>query len=140
MSARAFLDTNVLVYAHDRSDPRKQDQARSLIAASLRHGTGLISAQVLSEFFVTMTRKIQTPMTVQQARNELVLLAHLEAIDIDADLLLRATHMQADWRIQYWDALVLAAAERGECSIVYSEDFSHGQTYGTLTVCNPFQR
>ena len=135
---RAFFDTNVLVYAHDAADKKKREAAQQLVLDGLKNGTGVISAQVLSEFYVTVTRKIAKPLSLDAARQELSLLSRLNVVEADATLILRAATMQEKWQTSFWDALILAAAERAHCKTVWSEDFSSGRTYGAIRVMNPF--
>lgn len=138
MPGKVFLDTNILVYAHDAHSPGKQSAAEHLIVESLRSGTGVISAQVLAEFFVTVTRKIRQTMPARRAREEIALLSNLEVVETDATLILRAADVSMRWKVSFWDALILAAAERAGCGTVYSEDLADGQAYGSVTVRNPF--
>ncbi len=140
MPDKVFFDTNILVYAHDEESPDKKAKSQKLIFESLREGAGVVSAQVLSEFFVTVTQKIARPMPTIRAKREIVLLSTMATVDIDSTLVIRAVDMQDRWPLNYWDALILAAAERGGCRTVYSEDMSDGQTYGSVTVRNPFVR
>jgi predicted nucleic acid-binding protein len=133
-----FLDTNILVYAHDTGDPGKRQRCQELIFECLRNGAGVISAQVLSEFFVTITQKVKKPMPPAAAKKELLLLSTMRIVDIDATLVVRAIGIKERWQLSYWDALILAAAERAECKEVCSEDLSHGQVYGSVAVRNPF--
>jgi predicted nucleic acid-binding protein len=135
---RAFFDTNVLVYAHDAADDKKRAKAQAIILEGLKTGAGVISAQVLCEFYVTVTRKIATPLSLDAARLELSLLGRLNVVETDATLVLRAAAMQAKWQTSFWDALILAAAERARCATVWSEDLASGKTYGTVRVLNPF--
>ena len=135
---KVFFDTNILVYAHDSASPKKQATSRALLFHSLREGTGVISPQVLSEFFVTVTQKVAQPLTEERARKEIVLLSTIASIDLDATLVIRAIEMKKRWQLSYWDALILAAAERADCNVVYSEDLSDGQTYGQVRVINPY--
>jgi predicted nucleic acid-binding protein len=138
MSDRVFLDTNVLVYAHDAASPDKKQKSQELIFESIRSRSGVISAQVLSEFFVTVTQKAKPAMTVEQAKQEIVLLAALETVEIDATLVVHAIGLKTRWQLSYWDALILAAAERAGCATVFSEDLSDGQVYGSVTIRNPY--
>jgi predicted nucleic acid-binding protein len=138
MSVERFLDTNILVYAHDASAPRKRDIAQALIFDGLRNEDTAISAQVLSEFYVTVTRKIAKPLSPRAARDEVLYLSDLDMVDIDALLILSAIEMQARWKLAYWDALILAAADRCGAREVLSEDLSHGQAYGRIVVRYPF--
>jgi predicted nucleic acid-binding protein len=104
----------------------------------LRAGSGVVSAQVLSEFFVTITQKVSKTLSCRRARREVMLLSTMATVDIDASLVARAIDMKEEWGISYWDALILSAAERAECDIVYSEDLSDGQSYGSVQVINPY--
>lgn len=138
MTGKYFIDTNIIVYAHDNDSPHKQLKAQEIIFSSMRATNGVISAQVLSEFFITITSKIENTYSVPAAKHEIMLLAYLEVVDIDYDLVLRAVGFQDTYRINYWDGLILAAAERADCNTLFSEDLSHGQTYGGVKCVNPF--
>ncbi|MFP4268597.1 MAG: PIN domain-containing protein [Spirochaetaceae bacterium] len=137
MSAKYFLDTNILVYAHDTAYPEKQQRAQNLIFEGMRETTGVISVQVLNEFFVTATKKIEQPLSIPSTRHILLLLSHLEVVDLDYDMVIRATGMQQEYHISHWDAMILSAAERAECGILYSEDLSHRQKYCGIECINP---
>ena len=102
-------------------------------------GTGATSTQVLSEFFVTVTKKVAKPLSVPVARREVRLLAALEVAEIDIATIDQAIDLHERCHIGYWDALILAAAAKCGCATVLSEDLSDGQTYGAVTVRNPFQ-
>jgi predicted nucleic acid-binding protein len=138
MSVKTFLDTNILVYAHDKTYPNKMAKAQELIFQGLRTKQAAISAQVLSEFFVTITQKAKKPMTIELARREIEMLANLEIAEIDASMVLRAIAIKQRWQLNYWDSLIIAAAERTKCSMICSEDFSDGQRFGTIVIRNPF--
>ncbi len=132
-----FIDTNILVYAHDRSETVKCPLARQLVLDSVRAGSAVVSAQVLSEFFITVTRKIAEPLSLRAARNELSVLARLRVVPVDSTLILRAIDIMSGHQTGYWDALILSAAERARCEVVWSEDLSNGRSYGGLKVVNP---
>ena len=133
-----FIDTNILVYAHDSQSPQKQTKAQEVIFNGLRFGTGVISTQVLSEFFVTITRKIKKPLSPLKAKKEIILLSNLEIIDVDPPMITHAIDIQLRWKISYWDSLILSAAQRAQCSYIYSEDFADGQNYGFIKIRNIF--
>ncbi len=139
MRDKVFLDTNILVYAHDDGAPEKKAKAQALILDGLRSGKTVISTQVLSEFYVTVTRKIKIPMSIEQARREIDLLSNMETADVDIATIRRAIDMQDRWKINYWDGLILAAAEQADCAVVFSEDLADGQSYGDITVRNPLK-
>ena len=138
MPYRVFFDTNVLVYAHDTGSRKKKARSQELIFKAIRNRTGVVSPQVLSEFFVTVTQKVARPMDAECARREIILLATMATVDLDATLVVRAIDMKREHQLNYWGALILAAAERAECPVVYSEDLSHDQSYGGVTVQNPY--
>ena len=138
MSGRVFLDTNVLVYAYDRHEPAKQVTAQRIVRAGLMQDAAVLSAQVLGEFFVTVTRKIPTPLSCAEAREVVDLVGTLSVVDVDRALTKRAMETHERCQISYWDALIVAAAERGGCPRILSEDLQHGQSYNGVVVENPF--
>ncbi len=140
MPDKVFFDTNVLVYAHDSSSSIKKNASQELIFRSMRDGSGVISSQVLSEFFVTVTKKTAKPLSAAQARKEILLLSNMETVDIDPTLVVRAIEIHEKWQLSYWDSLILSSAERAGCSTLYSEDLSDGQSYGAVTVRNPYRQ
>ncbi len=138
MSDRAFLDTNVLVYAYDRSAPRKQVRAQELLKQGLEEDSAVLSVQVLGEFFVTVTRKIRTPLSLAEAREVVDMMAVLPLVDTDRPLNRRAIEICERHQISYWDALIVAAAQRASCGKVLSEDLQSGATYDGVRIENPF--
>jgi predicted nucleic acid-binding protein len=140
MSARRFFDTNVLVYAYDSGEPTKQRCAQELLREGLESRTVMISAQILSEFFVTVTRKIREPLPVSEAVEVLERLAMLPVVAVDWPTVRQAVRIQQRYGLSYWDGLVLAAAQGAGCSKVVSEDLNPGQGYDGIVVENPFQR
>jgi predicted nucleic acid-binding protein len=133
MTGRAFVDTNVVVYAYDLSDT-KRDHALDLLAQ--RSGI-VISAQVVSEFVSVMTRKgwMASDDIASTARN---LLARFELVPLDEAVLSRALGVHARYRTSWWDALIVAAAIEAQCDVLYSEDLADGQAFEGLTIRNPF--
>ena len=140
MNDKYFLDTNIIVYAHDSTTPTKQEIAQEYIFNGIREHTGVISAQVLSEFFVTVTKKIKQTLSIPVARHSIALLSTLQVVDIDFDIVLRAIRMQEEYHIGYWDGMIIAAAERARCKTLYTEDLNPGQTYAGIMCINPFHR
>lgn len=138
MSGRAFLDTNVLVYAYDASEPKRMVVAQRLLEAALRTDDACISAQVLGEFFVTVTRKIRAPLTAKAANEIVALLGKLTVVTIDLHLVRQAIRIQGEHGLSYWDALILAAAARGGCEEVLTEDLNPGQAILGMRIRNPF--
>ena len=136
MSVRVFLDTNILVYAVDRAEPEtaKRAKAREIIA----QGSFGLSAQVLQEFYVTVTRKIKKPLSAARAARLVAELAKLQIVTTDTTLINTAIALSERYQISYWDGAIIAAAEALDAKTVYSEDMNHGQTYGSVRVENPF--
>ena len=135
-NGRVFFDTNVIVYSHDDGSPRKRDTARTLIRDAFADGTGVVSGQVLGEAFVTLTKKIG--VEADAAADEIAKYSGFKVVEISSSLVLRAIQIKLECQISYWDALIIAAAEAASCEIVWSEDLGDGQTYGSVTVKNPF--
>ena len=138
MRARDFFDTNILIHAADRSEPGKQSQARRLLKNAIENETGVVSVQVLGEFFYVVTRRIPNPLLVEQAEEVINRVAVLPVVELDRDLVLRAMDTHKEYGITYWDSLIVAAAERGGCTRIFSEDLNSGQSYHGIVVVDPF--
>jgi len=137
MTGLTFVDTNVWVYAVDGADPLKQSRARAVVAPS--PDTDLVvSAQVLGEFYVTITRKLVRPVAPTDARRMLDQLRRLPVVAIDTDDVARAVDGSQSWGISYWDALVIVSAAGAGCARILSEDLADGASYGGVRVENPF--
>jgi predicted nucleic acid-binding protein len=139
MKDRVFLDTNILVYAYDRHDPRKQGVAQSLLIDGIESESAALSVQVLGEFFSVVTRQIKQPMTPDEAKEAIELFSNLLIQEIDLALVERAIDTHRIYRISYWDALIVSAAERAGCKRILSEDLNDGQLYHSLAISNPFK-
>lgn len=137
MSARSFFDTNVLVYADDQSAPAKQERAVDLVAEHRREGTGVVSLQVLQEYFVTVTRKLKVDARV--ARRKVELLAEFDVAAPDVADVLAAIDLHRLHGFSFWDALVVRAAGQAGCRILLSEDMQEGQEIDGVRVVNPFR-
>ena len=131
-----FFDTNVLVYCTDTADPKRQTQARKLVAQSSVSGDAVISTQVLIELFNVLTRKQKMPPTA--ARDLTMAYANWPLINSDFALVGAALEKAVKHNLSIFDAMVVEAALRAEAQTLYSEDMQHGQRYGSLTVVNPF--
>lgn len=138
MKDRDFLDTNILVYAFDSSNTRKQDRAAGLLAEAIRNETALLFTQVLGEFFTIVTRKISQPLQPKQALEVLESVSVLPVLEVDLEMVRRAIRTSDRYRISYWDSLIIAAAERGGCTRLLSEDLNSGQCFYDIVVYNPF--
>lgn len=132
-----FVDTNILVYAHDGGAGTKHDRSVELLQRLTEDGSGALSIQVLGEFYFTSTKKLG--MTSQEAEAVLVDLGgwiiHRPA---HADLL-QAAHLQRRYVVSWWDAMILNSAAELGCRLLWTEDLSDGQRYGSVTARNPFR-
>ncbi|MBN2549482.1 MAG: PIN domain-containing protein [Anaerolineales bacterium] len=137
--ATHFLDTNILVYAYDRSAGRKHSLAAQLVEECWENENGCLSIQVLQEFFVTVTRKIAAPLDAQTARQIVADLAQWRLHAPEADDLLQAIDLQQNYQLAFWDAQVIQSAACLDCKQLLSEDLNHGQVYGGVQVVNPFK-
>lgn len=136
MSLRSFFDTNILVYADDRAAPAKQRRAVELVAEHRRSKTGVVSLQVLQEYFVTATRKLHVDAEV--ARRKVELLAEFDVAAPDVTDILAAIDLHRLHKFSFWDALILRAAKQSGCRVLFSEDMNEREFDG-LRVVNPFQ-
>lgn len=133
-----FVDTNIFAYAIDKTDPVKQAIAKSLVAEALRPGANYgISVQVLSEFASVALRKMHIAESSVAAM--LSILRRIPCLDLTPDIPIRAVDLQRLFDIQFYDAQMLAAAERLGCIEFISEDLSDGQMYGSIRSVNPFK-
>jgi len=133
-----FIDTNVLVYAYDRSAGEKHAIAAKLIEQCWENESGCLSLQVLQEFYITVTQKIARPLDPQTARQLVADLAHWRLHILAVSDLLQAIDLQQAYRLSFWDAMILQSAVHQGCKQLFSEDLSHGQLYGNMKVVNPY--
>ena len=137
MSGKAFIDSNILIYAHDTHDPRKHVIAQALLADLLQSRTGLLSPQVLQEFYVNVTRKVAVPLPKGIAREIVedfsILCVNTTAADVTA-----AFRIENESKISFWDALICASALKSGAQTIYSEDLNHGQEIAGICIENPF--
>ncbi|MCH9805884.1 PIN domain-containing protein [Acidimicrobiales bacterium] len=136
MGVRAFVDTNVFVYLYSSDDPAKRDVARDLL---LNADMDLVlSAQVLNEFYVTVTRKITSPLSPGDARDAVGSLAELEVVPVTRNLVVDALDAGQRYQLSHWDPLIVEAASRSGCEILFTEDLSSGSILRGVTITNPF--
>lgn len=135
-----FVDSNVLIYAYDSAAGRKREAAVLLLAELWRERRGVLSAQVLQEFVVNVTRKVSKPLTNAQARDVVRLYEPWVRFDTSAAHVLRGSEIMELAHVSFWDGLILAAAEAAGADVLASEDLQHGQTIAGVTVMNPFAR
>lgn len=134
-----FVDTNVLVYARDTTEPTKHDRAREWLEHLWRSGEGRLSVQVLQEFYVTATRKLSPGMSQDDARADVRNLNAWRPVKIDERALEEAWALQDRFALSFWDALIVAAARIIGCEQILSEDLQTGQELDGLRVVNPFE-
>ncbi|HVT14870.1 MAG TPA: PIN domain-containing protein [Thermoanaerobaculia bacterium] len=137
MPGRSFLDSNVLVYTDDQGAPDKQEAALALVDLCRRRSSGVVSSQVLQEYFVTATRKLGVPPEI--ARRKVELFARFDLFLIGLEDILGAIDLHRLHGYSLWDALVVRAALRSSCSVLYSEDLQHGRRIDGLEIVNPFR-
>ncbi|HEY5288366.1 MAG TPA: PIN domain-containing protein [Solirubrobacteraceae bacterium] len=138
MSAKTFLDTNVLVYLFDNDEQVKQECAREIFDDA-EPGELVLSTQVLSEFYVTVTRKLAQPLEPALAAEAVDWFGLLNVISTDTALVKSAIQVSRVSHISYWDGLVVAAATRAGCQCLLTEDLNDGQRFGSVQIENPFR-
>jgi predicted nucleic acid-binding protein len=139
MSGKAFIDTNVLVYAYDRSEPEKQQRALEVLDRLAVSGAGVISTQVLAEFFVAVTHKIAAPLSTVEAYERVKnYLQSWTVVDLTGMIVLEAVRGVRDHQFNYWDAQIWATARLNQIPVVFTEDFNVGQVTEGVRFVNPF--
>lgn len=138
MSERSFIDTNVLIYTDDRSAPDKQRIALDLLERAFTQRSGVVSTQVLQEYFAAATRKLGVDAAL--ARRKVELFARLETVQIGVDLVLAGIDLHRLYGVSFCDALIVRAALDAGCAVLLSEDMQAGQSIAGLRIDNPFAR
>ena len=138
MSDRCFVDTNLLVYWRDHDEPAKQAVAREWLTRLWKDRNGCISTQVLSEFFVTVTQKLTPGLSREEAWADVIDLLTWKPLAIDVRLMQRARSVQETHGLSWWDSLIVAAAQTGQCRTLLTEDLQDGQDIDGTVVHNPF--
>lgn len=137
--APVFVDTNVLVYARDASDPEKQRSAAQWMTELWRSREGRISHQVLQEYYVIVTRKLRPGLPVAMARDDVRALTQWKPVVTDAALIERAWVIEGKSGLAFWDALIVAAASASSASTLLTEDLQEGATIDGVLIVNPFR-
>ena len=132
------MDTNVLVYLFDHDEPAKEQRARDILEQA-EPGELALSAQVLSEFYVTVTRKLKPPLTPEFTTQVIGWLGFLSVVSIDIALLESAIQISRSAQLSYWDGLVVAAAAQAGCGLLLTEDLNDGQEINSVRIENPFR-
>ena len=138
MSDKYFVDTNILMYAHDTSAGEKHERAKTLVEKLWRDRAGVVSTQVLQELSVNLRKKVRRPLDVKATRDVVTDYLTWHVIVNGGDSILEALDLEVRYQISFWDALVVHAAQASGAEVLYSEDLSDGQTYGSVRVINPF--
>jgi len=139
MSVTCFVDTNVLVYARDADESSKQPLAEAWLEALWRQRWGRLSYQVLHEYYVTVTRKLRPGIPVEDARDDVRALMSWRPVSADGVMLEAAWAVQDRYRLSWWDALIVSAAQVTDAVYLLTEDLQAGQDFGGIVVVNPFQ-
>jgi predicted nucleic acid-binding protein len=136
----SFFDTNLLVYLFDSSSPEKQRRAREVLSERAQRDQVLLSAQVLEEFYVAVTRKLATPLSGDQAERLVRDFAAFPVVGLDGPLVIAAVVLSRRHKLSLWDALIVVAAKAGGATELLTEDLQHGQTLEGVRIVNPFLR
>ena len=140
MTDRVFLDTNILVYAIDCAPTNvpKRDRARRLIHEHMDAETGVISIQVLQEFYVASTRRIRVPLSPDEALEFIHYVSVLDTLTPTLEIVTAAIGLHQKHGFSFWDAMIIQSAVVANCNILYSEDLQHGFQLASLSIQNPF--
>jgi predicted nucleic acid-binding protein len=139
MSDRYFVDTNILMYAHDATAGEKHARAKALVEELWRDRTGVVSTQVLQELAVSLRRNVRRPVDSRATREIIADYLTWQVVVNGGESILEALELEARYQISFWDALIVQATQASGATLLYSENLSHGQTYGTVRVHNPFR-
>ncbi len=137
MSDKCFVDTNILMYAHDATAGARHERAKALVQELWRERTGVVSTQVLQELTVNLRRKAAKPLDAKATREVIADYLTWHVVVNSGASVLEALDLEQRYRISFWDALIVHAAEASGASVLYSEDLSNGQRYGAVEVVNP---
>jgi predicted nucleic acid-binding protein len=137
MSDKCFVDTNILMYAHDRSAGAKHERARTVVEELWRARSGIVSTQVLQELCINLRRKAGRPIDLEKVREIVTDYLAWNVYVNTGESVLDALRIEERYQVSFWDALVLHAAEASGAAVLFSEDLSDGQMYGTVRVVNP---
>ncbi len=139
MRDKYFGDTKILMYAHDTSGGERHGRAKALVEDLWENRSGVVSTQVLQELAVNLRRKAGKPLDAKATRDVVSDYLAWQVVVNGGDSILEALDMEARYRISFWDALVIQAAQTAGADVLYSEDLSDGQRYGSVKVENPFK-
>ena len=138
MSDKYFVDTNILMYAHDKAAGAKHERAKALVEELWRGRTGVVSTQVLQELSVNLRKKVRQPVDAKATRDIVVDYLTWQVIVNGGEAILDALDIEKRYEISFWDALIVQAAQSSGAEVLYSEDLADGQRYASIHVLNPF--
>ncbi len=138
MNDNIFVDTNILLYSRDATEPEKQAIASARLVELWDKRNGRLSVQVLNEYFVNATRKLKPGLSLEEAWDDMEALSAWNPLPLDMAILTRTFSVQRRYQLSWWDSMIIATAEAAGCTRILSEDFSHGATYFGITIENPF--
>lgn len=140
MSDKYFVDTNILMYAHDKAAGVKHERAKALVEELWSDRSGVVSTQVLQELAVNLRRKVARPLDGRATREIVADYLTWQVVVNGGDSILEAIDLEGRYQVSFWDALVIHAAHLSGAEVLYSEDLSDGQVYGSVRVVNPLRR
>lgn len=138
MTDKVFVDTNILVYAHDLDAGNKHDQAAEIVSQVWESRNGVLSTQVLQEFYVTLTRKVSSTLSKLEARKLVQKYSHWHVVLNDPSIIIQASEIEESNNISFWDALIVSAAYSQNVPTILTEDLNHGQIIEGIFIRNPF--
>ena len=138
MTDKVFVDTNILVYAHDLDASVKHDQAAEIVSQLWESRNGVLSTQVLQEFYVTLTRKVSSTLSKLEARKLLQKYSNWQVVLNDSAIISQASEIEESYNLSFWDALIISAAYSQNVPMILTEDLTHGQIIEGILIENPF--
>lgn len=139
MSDKSFVDTNIMVYAHDLDAGEKHEIAKRTLITLWESGTGVISTQVLQEFYVTLTRKVSNPLKKSLVRSILKNYLVWEVVVNNGETILHAIEIEENYNISFWDSMIVSAAYSKNAAFIITEDLNDGQQIEGIIIVNPFK-
>lgn len=133
---KAFIDTNVFIYALDQANPEKQSRARALLKSLQENRSGVVSTQVFQEFYIVATSKLKVKAPL--AKKMITYLANFETVTVDLPMIKQAIEICSTDNISFWDALIVSSAKASGCRIIWTEDLNHNQLIRGVRIENPF--
>ena len=138
MSRNCFVDTNILVYFRDASEPEKQKIAAQWLKVLWEKQIGRLSYQVLNEYYIVVTQKLKPGLSYESARTDIKNLMVWDPVSVDKCIIEKSWKIQDQYQFSWWDSLIVSAALQSGCSTLLTEDLQHGQLIHGMTVINPF--